>query len=170
VRKSWTYETILGEAPVWGSWRDGLGLDANGTKILEQTESTLMPTVWHDRFGLIHADRRLANLLVDGENLSVIDFDDCGLSWFCFDFAAAVTFLSRTLPPVAESAWITGYRCAGPLSIEDEVAIDMFIMLRRIQVTAWIASHSETPTAQQMGVPYTQGTVTLAKAYLGKTG
>jgi Ser/Thr protein kinase RdoA (MazF antagonist) len=83
VRKSWTYETILGEAPLWGSWRCGLGLDADGTKILEQTESILGKQLdaygmGHDRFGLIHADLRLANLLVDGENLS--DFDDCGLS------------------------------------------------------------------------------------------
>jgi len=28
------------------------------------------------RFGLIHADMRLANLLVDGDDVCVIDFDD----------------------------------------------------------------------------------------------
>ena len=31
------------------------------------------------RYGLIHADIRLANLLVDDGRVSVIDFDDCGL-------------------------------------------------------------------------------------------
>lgn len=42
----------------------------------------------------------------------------------------------------------------------------MFIMLRRIQLTAWIASHGETPTAQVMGTTYTAGTVALAEQYL----
>ena len=32
-----------------------------------------------DRFGLTHADLRIANLLVDGDRTIVIDFDDCGL-------------------------------------------------------------------------------------------
>ena len=35
-----------------------------------------------DRFGLTHNDLRLANLLLDGERMFVIDFDDCGDSWY----------------------------------------------------------------------------------------
>ena len=34
------------------------------------------------RFGLIHADLRLANLLIYGDEIKVIDFDDCGFGWF----------------------------------------------------------------------------------------
>ena len=45
-----------------------------------------------DRFGLIHADMRLANVLVDGEAVTLIDFDDSGEGWFAYDFAAAVSF------------------------------------------------------------------------------
>ena len=33
-----------------------------------------------DRYGLVHADIRLANLLVDGGHVRVIDFDDCGFA------------------------------------------------------------------------------------------
>ena len=44
----------------------------------------------------------------------------------------------------------------------------MFIMLRRMQLTAWIASHAETPTAQSMGTGYTDGTVALAERYLAE--
>ncbi len=40
------------------------------------------------RYGLVHADTRLANLLVDGGRVSVIDFDDSGFSWCsCTDAA-----------------------------------------------------------------------------------
>ena len=43
-----------------------------------------------ERFGLIHADLRSANLLVDGERTHVIDFDDCGLGWFLHDMASTL--------------------------------------------------------------------------------
>jgi len=176
VRKSWTYETILGEAPYWGNWRAGLGLEAPGKVILERTEAVLRRQIEAygmapERFGLVHADLRLANLLVDGDRLGVIDFDDCGLSWYAFDFAAAVSFHEHhAFIPAVKAAWIEGYRAVAPLALADEQAIDMFLMLRRLHLTAWIASHSETPTAQSMGVPYTHGTVDLADAYLRKHG
>ena len=41
-------------------------------------------------------------------------------------------------------------------------------MLRRMLLTAWIASHSETPMAQQMGEAYTRGTVALGRAFLAE--
>ena len=43
-----------------------------------------------DVFGLVHADLRLANLLVDGtgtnSKITVIDFDDCGFGWYLLRF------------------------------------------------------------------------------------
>ncbi len=35
---------------------------------------------------------RLANLLIDGDRVTLIDFDDCGFGWFMYDFAAAISF------------------------------------------------------------------------------
>jgi hypothetical protein len=35
-------------------------------------------------------------------------------------------------------------------------------------LTAWIASHSETPMAQQTGEAYTRGTVALGRAFLAE--
>jgi hypothetical protein len=43
-------------------------------------------------------------------------------------------------------------------------------MLRRMLLTAWVASHAETPTAQAMGTAYTQGTLTLAEGFLARQG
>jgi len=68
------------------------------------------------------------------------------------------------------AAWVEGYRKISLLSKEDEEALPMFVMLRRMQLTAWVASHAETPTAQSMGEPYTQGTVALAEAFLTEDG
>jgi Ser/Thr protein kinase RdoA (MazF antagonist) len=54
------------------------------------------------------------------------------------------------------------------LSDEETAIIPTLIMLRRMLLTAWLASHSETPTAEQLGKGYTEGTVALARAFLAE--
>jgi Ser/Thr protein kinase RdoA (MazF antagonist) len=172
IRKTWNFRTTLGDTPLWGDWREGLGLTPQDRPVLEAVAETLRRRLADygedaEKFGLVHADLRLANLIIDGERLSVIDFDDCGFSWYLYDFAAAISFLEHEpYIPDLLSAWIAGYRTVAPLSDADAAMIPTFIMLRRMLLTAWIASHSETPTAQQMGEAYTRGTVALGRAYL----
>lgn len=172
VRKVWNFDTTVGPAPLWGDWRAGLGLTAAGRALLERTVGVLgerLTAIGDDpqAFGLIHADLRLANLLQDGEGLTLIDFDDCGFGWYLYDFAAAISFI-ETAPyiPALQAAWLEGYRTIAPVSAAEEARLSTFVMLRRILLTAWIASHAETPTALAMGIPYTEGTLALADAYL----
>jgi Ser/Thr protein kinase RdoA (MazF antagonist) len=172
IRKSWNFDTTLGDTPLWGDWRDGLGLTSEDRQLLEEVAGLVRERLaaygeHSENFGLVHADLRLANLLIDGERLSVIDFDDCGFSWYFYDFAAAISFLEHE-PYIPEllDAWIAGYRSVAPLSDTDAAMIPTFIMLRRMLLTAWIASHSETPMAQQMGEAYSRGTVALGRAFL----
>ncbi|MFH3480013.1 phosphotransferase enzyme family protein [Xanthobacter variabilis] len=175
TRKVWNFETTLGDTPHWGDFRASLGLDAKGQALLERTaallKERLLPLSQPDSFGLVHADLRLANLLVNGDELALIDFDDCGLSWFLFDFAAAISFLEHEpYVPALKAAWMEGYRTVAPLPAEASDQLDLFVMLRRIQLTAWVASHAETPTGQAMGIPYTEGTLALAEAFLARHG
>jgi len=123
------------------------------------------------RFGLVHGDMRLANLLADGRTVKVIDFDDCGFSWFLYDCATTVSFFEHE-PVVADllKAWVHGYRRVGQLSSEDEAEIETFVMLRRLLLVAWIGSHSETELAQAMGVQYTRDTIPLCERYLSRFG
>lgn len=172
ARKVWDFDHILGRSAWWGDWRAALGLTAEGRAVLERTHAALETRTaaygyGADRFGLVHCDMRAANLLVEGERLGVIDFDDCGLSWFAYDFAAAISFMEHEpFIPELTAAWLEGYRRVAPLAAEHEAALPMLVMLRRMQLTAWIASHAETPTAQSLGPAYTDGTVALAERFL----
>ncbi len=174
-RKIWNYKTTVGAAPHWGDWRAALGLTGDGQALLERTGAELERRLTAfgdgaDRFGLIHADLRLANLLIDGERLGVIDFDDCGFGWFVYDFAAAVSFFEHDpIIPALQDAWVEGYRRVAPLSAEEKAALPTFVMLRRLLLTAWIASHSETPTARELGPAYTDGTLELAETFLSRS-
>ena len=175
-RKIWDFGTTIGATPYWGQWVYGLGLDAAGRALLTRTVAKIEQYVARfgtgdDRFGLIHADLRLANLLADGDHLQLIDFDDCGFSWFVYDFAAAISFIEHEpIVPALLDSWINGYRTILPLSSEDAAMIPVFVMLRRIMLVAWIASHSETPTAQETGIPYTLESLVLADQFLSQYG
>lgn len=174
-RKVWDFDAMMGPDGYWGPWQAGIGLDAAGTKVLASALEVIKERLADygmgpERFGLIHADLRLANLLADGTTLRVIDFDDCGLSWFVYDFAAAISFIEHEpFIPDLMRAWVTGYQKVCPLSAEDRAMLPYFVMLRRILLTAWLASHAEIPLARQIGASYTGGTVQLARDFLAGT-
>ena len=175
-RPTWDFDTSLGAHPHWGSWRDGMGMTAAAGAIFAETVALIGRRLERfgkspDRFGLIHCDMRLANLLMDGGAVKVIDFDDCGLSWFLYDCATTVSFFEHK-PEVPEllQAWVRGYRTVHPLASDDEAEIETFVMLRRLLLVAWIGSHAETELAQSMGVAYTRDTPPLCERYLSRLG
>ena len=173
-RHTWDFETSLGGTPHWGRWREGMGLTPEIEKIIAETVAVIASRLSRigkgpQAFGLVHGDMRLANLLMDAGTVKVIDFDDCGFSWYLYDCATTVSFFEHA-PEVPEllRAWVRGYRRIGTLSAHEEAEIETFVILRRILLVAWIGSHSETDLARAMGVAYTQGTVPLCQTYLSR--
>jgi Ser/Thr protein kinase RdoA (MazF antagonist) len=171
-RKRWDVDAMVGPKSFWGPWQAGAGLDAPAIAVVGEALDAVRRRLIRfgdapARFGLVHADLRLANLLVDGPHLRIIDFDDCGFSWFVYDFAGAVSFIEREpILPGLLQAWTAGYRRAAPLAAEDAAEIPTFVVLRRIMLTAWLASHAEVPFAREIGAAYTAGTVNLAREFL----
>ena len=170
-RRRWDIDAMVGPNGCWGSWYLAPGLDQPGTRAIERALTLIARRIGEfgagpERFGLVHADLRLANLLVCGNRLHIIDFDDCGFSWFLYDFASAVSFIEHEpIVPQLLQAWIGGYRQVAPLSREECAEIPTFVILRRILLTAWLASHAEIPFARQFGPSYTAGTVALAESF-----
>lgn len=174
-RLSWDLDAIFGPTPIWGRWQDAPGVTPERHRILAHTEERIRERLSqygraHDRFNLIHADMRLANLLVSPNVTRLIDFDDCGFGWFLYDFAAAVSFIEDDprLPALKE-AWLAGYTPIRDLSDVDLAEIDTFIMLRRMALLAWIGSHSEAPEPQALAPHFAAGTVALAENWLSET-
>ena len=96
-RFAWNFETTLGETPRWGNWRDGLGMSAASLDLFSRTSLLIRDRLarygcGRERFGLAHCDLRLGNLLLHQDQVKVIDFDDCGFSWYMYDAATTVSF------------------------------------------------------------------------------
>jgi Ser/Thr protein kinase RdoA (MazF antagonist) len=174
ARFAWHYDGAFGTEARWGRWQQGMAVGDSEREVLGRLDQTLRRRLARfgsgpDRYGLVHADLRLANLLLDGDDVYVIDFDDCGWSWFLYDLGAALSFIEHD-PRVPEliDAWMRGYRGVRALSAEEEAEIPTFVMMRRLLLVAWIGSHSGTELAQSMGTEYTQQSCDLAETYLGR--
>ena len=171
-RKRWDWERTLGRDRLWGDWRDAAGLDAAGRAVIERAVRRLARRLARygtgaDRFGLIHADLRLANLLQDGDRLAVIDFDDCGWGWFAYDFAASVSFMEEDARlPALMAAWCDGYAAVRPLAAADRAMLPDMVLLRRLMLQAWIETRAGSDTADAFRGGFAEGTARLAEHYL----
>ena len=176
TRFHWDYDAALGARPRWGRWQDGIGVGPAEREVLGRLDGVLRARLaafgtGPDRYGLVHADTRLANLLVDGSRVSVIDFDDSGFSWYLYDAGTSVSFFEHQphVPALVDS-WLSGYRRVLALPPEDEAEIWTFIMFRRLLLVAWIGSHQAADIARELGARYTRDSCDLAEDYLSRAG
>ncbi len=173
-RLTWDMDTVFGSNPTWGKWHNGPNVTAEVRKVLEQVENTVIRRLRGfgkepDRYGLIHADMRLANLLIDKNGTRLIDFDDCGFGWFLYDFAASISFMEDHVQiPDLKKSWIKGYRKIRELSDAEADQLDTFVMLRRLALLAWIGSHIEAPEPQELAPDFARVSAELGTRYLEK--
>jgi Ser/Thr protein kinase RdoA (MazF antagonist) len=175
-RPTWDVSTTLGDRPHWGPWRASVADEEERQQLQELadvvTQRLTAFGTGAERFGLVHADLRLANLVADGESIQVIDFDDCGLSWYLYDLACALTF-NEARADVNDliASWVNAYRQVEPLSRADEDEIPTFLMLRRLMLSAYVGLRPDIELAAELAQNgYAAETCHLAEAYLGRYG
>ena len=112
-RPAWDREGLVGEAPLWGRFWESPALGAEDRRLLER----LREVAWEELarleadYGLIHADALRENVLWEGRDPALIDFDDGGWGHRQFELATSLGRLAG-LPAYAElkRALLGGYR------------------------------------------------------------
>ena len=179
TRLRWDVAGIYGRHKHWGDWRAAPNVTDAVRAVLEEAEAQVRRrlasygTAKHC-WGLIHADMRLANLLLQkpskdktDDRMYLIDFDDCGFGWFMYDCAASLSFIEDTpLLPQLKTAWLSGYRRWREVRADDEAMLDTFIMLRRMLLLAWLGSHPQADIAPDLSPDFAATTAHLAQRYL----
>jgi Ser/Thr protein kinase RdoA (MazF antagonist) len=171
-RPLFDYITLIGPRAVWGSWERAPGLDAAAVVLLRQVSAEIAKRLAEygremDRFGLIHGDLRLANLLVDGPHVHVIDFDDCGTGWLLYDLSTSISLIEHL--PQAESfveAWLRGYQRLVPLPAVHVAMVRHLIMMRRLQVLSWFGRNLGSALVLEYSPAVVPATVAAADSYL----
>ena len=176
TRPTWSPEEIFDNCNGFGRWQDAMGMDKEAlvclSRMVEVIERRLSALGRHPRhFGLVHADLRLANTLIEGERTKVIDFDDCGFSWYTYDLATALSFI-QDRPDVPEliEAWLEGYRSVAELPAALEVEIPTVIMLRRVAELAWLNTRRHVEFSRNTEPGFTSASCRLAEDYLKRFG
>ncbi|MDG1431619.1 MAG: homoserine kinase [Paracoccaceae bacterium] len=138
-RPSWNLSGLIGEMPLWGRFWENPELTAKERTLLVEfrnfANNKLDALSAKLDYGLIHADLVPANVMVDGNAIRFIDFDDGGFGYRLFEIATALLKLQDEPDyHVLKTALLAGYKSLRDLDTE---ALDLFLALRAMTYVGW---------------------------------
>ena len=140
---------LMGDAPFWGPfWDHPVFTPAERALVIETRDRLRGAMDRYGRdpstFGMIHADLHDGNLLVGGDRLTVIDFDDCAFGWHAYDMAVALWHQRRSPRFEAiQAAFVRGYRTRRALGDDTVALIPMFLLVRGLAQIGWLLQRPE---------------------------
>lgn len=100
--------------------------------------------------GPIHADVLRENVLKDGDDLLLIDFDDSGFGFRMYDLATAVVqSLEEPNLPLLAAGLLEGYRGHRDLDQNAGRRLALFIGLRTFASAGWIITRASPDDSRQ---------------------
>jgi len=171
-RHAWDAAGLVGEAPLWGRFWELEALASAERNLLTRLRRALAVDLeafgmTPDRYGLIHADLVPENLLIDGERICVIDFDDAGFGWHLFELATSLYFITgEGVYPAAREALIRGYRSERALSDAAIERLPLFLAVRGTTYLGWVHTRQGTDTARELTPFLVERACAVADEYL----
>jgi len=166
VRCAWDADGLLGDAPRWGRFWENPTLDADTRALLNAFRTQAQRDLANLNLdtGLIHADLVRENVLLDGQTLYLIDFDDGGFGYRLFDIATAL-LKNRAEPnyEALKAALIKGYLRQRDL---DMGPLDLFLALRAVTYVGWILPRMQEPGARMRNTRFIKDAQELCGAFL----
>lgn len=141
VRPALNADGFMGDAPFWGRfWKSDLvPVERRPCLVrLRQRIRRILEAYGEDgaTYSLIHADLHPGNVVVHGERLHLIDFDDAAFGWHVYDIAVAL--MSHRESPAFDrltNALVSGYRQVRPLA---DAALRMLPLFMLVRALAWL--------------------------------
>ena len=149
IRRRLGLESLLGEAPFWGRFWEHPELNASERALLLRSRQSLRESLaaygeQPDTFSLIHADFTLDNIIFDGDQLAVIDFDDCAYGWHMYDIASLlIECVLHSDFEELQAALFEGYRRSRSLTRQDADMLSDFLLVRGMAVIGWFYQRPE---------------------------
>jgi Ser/Thr protein kinase RdoA (MazF antagonist) len=155
-RHAWDAEGLVGEEPFWGRFWELDALTPGQKSLFAHARAKIAQGLaaygmTPDRYGLIHADLVPENVLIDGNRVQVIDFDDAGFGWHLFELATSLYFMTGdAIYPTAREALIRGYRSERELTDETLEWLPLFLAVRGTTYLGWVHTRLGSDTAREM--------------------
>ena len=142
-------EGLMGVAPFWGPFWQAAALTGKQQERFAALRQRIHAILKHlprepDRYSLIHADLHPGNVVVNGERLHVIDFDDAAFGWHAYDFAVALKNYEAD-PAFAsyQAALVRVYRSQRPIDDDVVALIPLFLLIRALNSIGWADARPE---------------------------
>ncbi len=160
---------LLGAAPHWGRFWENPVLSPDEAALLQEARSAILAVLEPEScadFGLIHADALRENVLVEGDRLHLIDFDDGAFGYRMYELGVAMSqnWQEKNAAALAD-ALLDGYVAERPLP-GDPMLLHAFITLRVLASCGWVIGRYG-PESREMRA-YAARAVEAARRYLGK--
>lgn len=161
-RHSLDAQGLIGEDPWWSPfWKLPEMSALQSSSIIEARDRLrLMLNDYGksaDTFGLTHADLVPQNVLVNGDQLIAIDFDDAAYGWHQYDIATAlVEFIDDTRFSEFQSVLLAGYRRTRPITDAALSLLPAFLLIRQLVNIGWTGSRVQSHFTDAEGMELTR--------------
>lgn len=172
TRHSWDDAGLVGEQPFWGRFWELAALGPEDRRLVIAARDRLRKDLGalprtSATYGLIHADFAPENLLVDGDRIRLLDFDDAGYGWHLFEIATSIYFQSgQPHFEAIRAAVIAGYREERALPEPEVARLPMFLAARGFTYLGWVHTRQETETARELTPALIELACEAARDYL----
>ncbi len=152
-RRSWDADGLVGDTPLWGRFWQAPQLNAREADLLNTARKAIhsfLTDYGHppETYSMTHADLHPRNILVDGNRVQVIDFDDCGFGWHHYEIAVALyDYRYHASYTVLRDALVEGYRRVRDLSEDVVNLLPVFFLIRSMLILAWLNDRPELGNA-----------------------
>jgi Ser/Thr protein kinase RdoA (MazF antagonist) len=179
VRHAWDAEGLVGKEPFWGPFWEMEGLTSEQVTLIISARDRVYADLEayaatpgnEQRYSMIHADLVSENLMVAGDDVRLIDFDDAGFGWHLFELATAIYWeMEQDYYPAAWSALVEGYRLHRELPDSQLQFMPLFLLARSFTYLGWVHTRSETETAKELAPGIIEKVCRLARSYLAGAG
>lgn len=143
---------LMGMAPHWGPFWEHRSLSPMESSLFLKARGHLHEKLSRlsrdpSMYSLIHADMHPGNILVAGDRLTVIDFDDAGFGWHQYDIAVVLTYWqSKPNAAAIDRAFLRGYRANRQVADEALAAVPLFRLIRGLAGIGWLHQRPELKT------------------------
>ena len=173
TRHAWDEDGLAGSRPWWGRFWELPALSGEQRRLMKRVRDFLHRELRRlgktsGNYSMIHADFAPENLMVDGENVHLIDFDDAGFGWHLFELVTSVHFIQgEDCFEPARQGLINGYRSRRALTDEELDRWPLFVLVRATTDLGWVHTRPETETARELTPMLIESACETAEAYLG---
>jgi Ser/Thr protein kinase RdoA (MazF antagonist) len=168
TRPRWDRAGLVGATPLWGPFWDNPHLSPDQRALLlavrDRANAELARAESAQDFGLIHADAITENVMIDGDTLALIDFDDGG--WGFRDFDLATVLMRQLAAPdyaLLRGALLAGYAARRAV---DPRMLDLFLLMRALTYVGWIIPRLAEPGGVERSARALSVVLPLAQAWL----